>query len=153
MAEVAEISKKEKSWNHRRRNSFTTPNARSINHQRRPIWLPRELSTIPRYQAVCVLDDGSSRATPEPHLVRFLKPEERKLVEPAYYKRRKITLRPILLAATPMPKVDENEEVVTKITESISDSDEEPKRKTPKSKTDAGKNPTGNIDTFEGEDD
>jgi len=144
MAEVDEISKKEKSWNHRRRNSFTTPNARSISHQRRPICITRELSTIPRYHAVCVLDDGSSVTTPEPHLVRFLKQEERKLIEPTDYKMRKITLRPILLAATPMPKVDENEEVVTKITESISD--EEPKRKTPKGKSKS-------AGTFEGEDD
>jgi len=46
-----------------------------------------------------------------------------------------------------MPKVDENEEVVTKITESISD--EEPKRKTPKGKSKSA----GTFDTFEGEDD
>jgi type IV secretory pathway TraG/TraD family ATPase VirD4 len=77
----------------------------NVSYQRRPIWLPRELSTIPRYHAVCVLDDGSSRATPEPHLVRFLKPEERALVEPINDKERKITIHPLLLAATPLPTV------------------------------------------------
>ena len=75
----------------------------SISHQRRPIWLTRELSTIPRYHAVCVLDDGSSKATPEPHLVRFLKPDERKLVEPTAYKMRDMNLPTRLLAATPIP--------------------------------------------------
>jgi hypothetical protein len=52
------------------------------------------------------LDDGSSKATPEPHLVRFLKPDERALVEPVIKKVRNININPLLLAATPLPEAE-----------------------------------------------
>ena len=42
----------------------------SVSYHRRPIWLPAEIGQIPRYHAICVLDNGE--AEPAPRLMGFL---------------------------------------------------------------------------------
>lgn len=54
----------------------------SQNYQRRPIYLPGELTNLPRYSAVVYLDDGGgSESDPYPQMMRFYNPEEREQFE------------------------------------------------------------------------
>ncbi len=49
----------------------------NINHKIRKVWLEREITTIPRFHAVCTLDDGKGKALPEPKLIEFVDMNER----------------------------------------------------------------------------
>lgn len=91
-------------------------------YQRRPIYLPGELTNLPRYSAVVYLDDGGeSEGDPYPQMMRFYNPEERDQFErwqPPLPARRSPQLRPeqylimpagASLKPTPKPIVDPKE--------------------------------------------
>ena len=56
-----------------------TNQGQSQSYQRRPIWLPSEITNLARFHAVMFLDDGQSQAYP--HYMRFLDQQEGKMID------------------------------------------------------------------------